>query len=260
MGRSSLTGLLGAVSLLTRVPTKALLRNRLDPGQAVPWFPIVSAVIGALVAVTFAALSALLPVFLAAVLAVGASYVLTGAFHEDGLGDFFDAIGGGWTAEKRLEILDDPRLGTFGVLAVVIALLARVGSIAALDPWSVAALLPAAGAVSQVGGVVLMRRLPAAKPEGLAAAYTAGTTRAHAGRAIASAALVAVLLIGAWGIAAFAVCGLIALIIGAVAKAKINGITGDVLGATQQIAEVAILLLGVVVVHNGWGALAWWTP
>jgi adenosylcobinamide-GDP ribazoletransferase len=251
------SGLVGAVSLLTRVPVTAPA-DRAALARAIPWFPVVGAAIGAAVAVALVALAEILPALLAAALATLGGVLVTGAFHEDGLGDVADAFAGGWTKERRLEILHDPRLGTFGVLAVAGAFFVRVVAISTLGTWAALALLPAAHALSRAGAIALMRRLPLAAPEGLGAGYAASLTRAGEAAAVGAAILVGGALTGAWVVPASALCAASALGMGALARRKIGGIGGDVLGATQQIGEIAVLLMGAAAVHEGWGSLAWW--
>lgn len=257
MGTFTLSGFSSAVALLTRVPVKTHAGTT-ELSRSVPWFPVVGAIVGALIAVVYAAGAVLLPPFVAATLAAAFGALFTGAFHEDGLADVADAFAGGWTRERRIEILDDPRLGTFGVLALTSSFLVRVGAIAALDAWSALALIPAAHALSRVGGIVLMRRLPLAHPGGLGASYAASLTR---GRELAGVVIgigICAALIGQWSLAAVMLCAAATLGMGALARVKIGGIAGDVLGATQQIAELAILLLGVALLHGGSDVLAWW--
>jgi adenosylcobinamide-GDP ribazoletransferase len=259
MGRVPVSGFAGAVSLLTRFP----VGQRGDPpglARAVPWFPVVGLAVGAAIAASYVALGWLLPPLPAAAMATLAGAVLTGAFHEDGLADVADAFAGGWTRERRLEILDDPRLGTFGALALAGTFVVRVTAIAALDSWSALALLPAAHATSRVAGVLLMRRLPLAAPDGLGASYAAALAPRGEAAAIASGAAVAVALVGPWAAPVLALCALAAVSVGAWARAKIGGITGDVLGATQQLSELAVLLMGAAALHESWPALAWWAP
>jgi adenosylcobinamide-GDP ribazoletransferase len=253
------SGLAGAISLLTRVPVRSNVDGR-ALARSVPWFPVVGAAIGAVIAGLFGALAQVLPATVAAVVATLAGAMLTGAFHEDGLGDVADAFAGGWTAERRLEILDDPRLGTFGVLAVSGAFLLRVTALATLDTWNALALLPAAHALSRVAGITLMRRMPLANANGLGASYATSVTRAGEGLAIAFACTAAAALVGIWSVPAAILCGIVALCMGTWSRAKIGGITGDVLGATQQVSELAVMLLGVAVLHESWGTPAWWAP
>ena len=254
-----MSGILGAVSLLTRVPV-GTLPDRESLARAVPWFPLVGTAIGLVVAGVFVAFGQVLHSPIAAVLAVLAGAMLTGAFHEDGLGDVADAFAGGWTIERRLEILDDPRLGTFGVIAISGTLLLRVAAISTLDTWSAVALLPAAHAMSRAAAITLMRRVPLAGHDGLGASYASSLTGGGEVVALAFGGGVALALIGLWALGAAALCLLAAVSMGAWSRARIDGITGDVLGATQQVAELAILLMGAAVVHESWERLAWWAP
>jgi len=253
-----MNGLLDAVGLLTRVPVGARVSGSSPLARAVPWFPVVGAAVGVAIACAYVVAEAVLPAGIAAILATVVGAVVTGAFHEDGLADVADAFGGGWTPEQRLAILDDPRLGTFGVIALASSLLVRIGAIGSLDPRSAFALVPAAHALSRVAGIVLMRRLPLAHPSGLGASYAAGLTSAGEIVAVIAGLAIAALLIGLWVIPAAALCAVAAWGMGALARAKIGGISGDVLGATQQVAELGILVLGVIVLHERWTTLAWW--
>ncbi|MGH2753978.1 MAG: adenosylcobinamide-GDP ribazoletransferase, partial [Actinomycetota bacterium] len=123
-----MSGLTAALAFYTRLPIRKQAQAD-DSTRSAPWFPVVGLAIGATIASGYVVSSALLPHLLAAVLAVSAGMALTGAFDEDGLGDVADAFAGAWTIERRLEILDDPRQGTFGVLALSAAFVARVGAI-----------------------------------------------------------------------------------------------------------------------------------
>jgi adenosylcobinamide-GDP ribazoletransferase len=246
----------GAVSFLTRLPVRG--RGDVERAKAVLWFPVVGAGIGIGIASMYVGFSLILPRTIAAILAAAGGAFLTGALHEDGLADVADAFGGGLTTERRLEILRDPRLGTYGVLAIMVAVLVRVGSIASMNPWSAAVLLPVAHSLSRGTAAVLMHRSPPARSSGLGATYGAASTRRGASWTVGIALAIAAAAIGVWAIPAVLLCIATAVGFGVMAHRKIGGITGDVLGATQQVSELAILLLGAAVVHQRWGALAWW--
>lgn len=252
-----MSGLVDAIALHTRIPIRTHASKASELARSVPWFPVVGAGLGASIAAVYIGLSALLPGFLAAVMAAVAGALLTGALHEDGLADVADAFGAGGTKDRRLEILDDPRLGTYGVIAVASSFLLRAGAIAVLDITSAIALLPAAHALSRAGAIVLMIWLPLARPDGLGARYAAYLTGGRALCGIAAGAVISAVAIGPWSGAAFVLAGLAILAMGFLARAKLGGVTGDVLGATQQIVELAILMLGAAVVHSGWGDLMW---
>lgn len=248
-------GLLLALAFLTRIPV------RLPPAaigvplaRAVWAFPVVGLIIGAAGGAAYAGAWAIgLPAMLAALLAVTAQLLLTGALHEDGLADTADGFGGGATVERKLEIMRDSRIGTYGVCAVALALAFRVGAIAALaDPLGVAALALAAAALSRAAMAVLMVRMSPARSEGLGAA--AGRPR---GRDAGIAALVALMislipvLITPYAPLFTILPAILAtLAVGALARRQIGGYTGDVLGAAQQAVEIAVLLTFVAVSEN----------
>ena len=188
--------LLGAVSFLTRVPTGTGARPAEELARFVPWFPVVGAGVGLAVAGVYAGALRLLPPLPAAAVAIVAGVCLTGAFHEDGLGDTADAFAGGWDRESTVRILQDPRLGTFGVLAVAASLLLRVAAVAALAPAAALAALPAAHALSRAGAVATMAALPAAAGTGLGATSTRSLSRRRALAGAAAGLAVALALLG----------------------------------------------------------------
>lgn len=237
-----------ALGLLTRLPgvlhTGPMGQESDRPLACTGWaWPLVGALVGftaGLVAVLGAALG--LPALAAAALAVGAQAMLTGALHEDGLADCADGFWGGVDRRRRLEIMKDSRVGSYGVLALVIVTLARIAAIAALigAGHGLGALI-AAAALSRAPMVLLMAWLDSARPGGLAdATGRPGQRTVQAAGLIALAlALLAAGLAGIWA-ALWALAA--AALVGALARARIGGQTGDVLGAAQQLAELAALL------------------
>jgi adenosylcobinamide-GDP ribazoletransferase len=244
---------LGAVSFLTRVPTGTGARRPEELAGFVPWFPVVGAAIGLAVGAAYAGARLLLPPLPAASVAVVAGVCLTGAFHEDGLGDSADAFAGGWDRESTVRILKDPRLGTFGVLAVAASLLVRVGAVAALAPVAALAALPAAHALSRAAAVATMTVLPVAGESGLGASYVLALSRRRALAGTAAGLALALALLGLTAIWAAAAAAVAAALLGRLAVRRIGGITGDVLGATQQLGEMLVLLAAVATVQaDGW--------
>jgi adenosylcobinamide-GDP ribazoletransferase len=238
-------GLLGAVSLLTRVPTGTGTRRPEELAGSVPWFPVVGAGVGLAVAAAYAGARQLLPALPAATVAVVAGICLTGAFHEDGLGDTADAFMGHHDRDGTVRILEDPRLGTFGVLAVAASLLLRVGAVAALAPAAALAALPAAHALSRAAAVATMTALPAAGQTGLGATYALALSRRRALAGTAAGLAVALALLGIAAVWAAAAVALAAALLGRLAVRRIGGVTGDVLGAVQQLGEMLVLLAAV---------------
>jgi adenosylcobinamide-GDP ribazoletransferase len=251
-------GFVGAITFLTRVPIGNSVGGDADIARAVPWFPTTGLLIGLVVGGIYAPSSTVLPPLVAAGLALGVGLLLTGAFHEDGLGDVADAFGGGRTRADVVRILHDPRQGTFGVVAIGISLLVRASAIATLGPWAALAAIPAAHALSRAAAVGLMVIVRPSAEDGLGASYARSLRRGPAVVGALSGLAIAAALIGIWSApaAALAVAG--ALVVGALARRKLGGISGDVLGAAQQVAEIAVLALASAVATNGWTPLAWW--
>lgn len=240
-----LADILHCVGFYTRLPLPALPDTG-RPFAARQWAaPLAGLVPGAAGAgLLWLALALHLPPEAAAVIALAATALATGALHEDGLADVADGFGGGRDRERKLAIMKDSRIGTYGVLALVLGCLAR---------WSALAALAAAGSAAAAIGLVtahvasrallpaFMRAVPTARATGL----SAGIGRVGGGTAAAA------LLIGALALApsgpAFALAAGILLALWFLAlkqlcERQIGGQTGDVLGALQQGAEIVLLL------------------
>jgi adenosylcobinamide-GDP ribazoletransferase len=244
-------GFLGAVSFLTRVPVGGGERRPEELAGFVPWFPVVGAGVGLAVGAVYAGGRELLPPLPAATLAVVAGVGLTGAFHEDGLGDTADAFAGGRDRDSTVRILKDPSLGTFGVLAVAASLLLRVGAVGALAPGAALAALPAAHALSRATAVATMTALPAAAETGLGASYALALSRRRALAGAAAGLAIALALLGVTALWAAAAAAAAAALLGRLALRRIGGVTGDVLGAVQQLGEILVLLAATAAVTAG---------
>ena len=240
-----------AWAFLTRLPGGAHPETDRELGRSVPWFPVVGAVVGALSGGVYWALHGPLGPPLAAVLAVAAGAVVTGGFHEDGLADTADALGGSSRA-RRLEIMKDSRLGAFGVLALVFSTLARVFAVSSLEPVEGLVALVVAHMLGRTMAVTLMAAAPTASGTGLGHSYTAHLPRVWTAVAIivSSAVAVSLGLVGAVSLAAAAAA---AAAVGLVAQRAFGGVTGDVLGAGEQVGEMAVLLSAAsLVAAHGW--------
>ena len=244
-----MSGLRDATTLLTRVPLGARRAERADLARSVPWFPVVGAGVGLAVAGVDAAARLALPPMPSATLAVGAGIVLTGAFHEDGLADVADAFGGGASREERLRILKDPALGTFGVLAIVVSFALRATSLASLGAWSAVAVLVAAHALGRTACAALLGTVPAADGSGLGAAHAGALERREVLVAAVAGVTIAAVALGPWAPAAVAIAAVSTWSIARAARARLGGLTGDVLGTAEQVVETLVLLLGAGVAH-----------
>ena len=239
-----MSGLIDAVTFLTRVPLRTREQDDARIARAVPWFPVVGALVGLLVAGVYAAATFVLPAFVSAVLGVGCGLLVTGAFHEDGLADVADAFGGGRDREDRLRILKDPRLGTFGVIAVVLTVLLRVGAIGSFTRANALLALPAAHALSRAAAVTAMAVFRPVD-EGLGASYARGLTAPRAVVGIGVGTAIATVLLRLWVLPSVAIGALVVVVMGTLARRKIGGINGDALGAIQQLTEIGVLLVAV---------------
>jgi adenosylcobinamide-GDP ribazoletransferase len=234
-----------AVAFLTRLPMP-------HPEGATPanfirahrMFPLVGAGIGAAVGLLYLGMRIIgLPDLAAAALALGASAILTGALHEDGLADVADGFGGGRDPAAKLEIMRDSRLGTYGALILMVSFVAQLSALAALPDAVVVQSLIAAHALARGVLPAMSMSLPYARKDGLAA--NAGRPdSATAGIAGASALVIALLSLP-WGEALCAALVAAACAIGMalLAQRQIGGQTGDVLGGAEQLGETAILVL-----------------
>ena len=240
------------LGFLTRLPAAWIGGSAALPDfrRAARLFPVVGALVGlAGGAVLVIALKLGESPLIAASLAVLATVLLTGALHEDGLADTADGFGGGATAERKLEIMDDSRVGTFGVVAVAFSLLLRVAALSALasaGAFRAAFALVAAEAVSRAALVRLWQALPAARLRGLS--HDTGPPE-HASMLVALIAGTVIAFVAVWPGSGFraALVGLLLAIAATylftrLAAQQIGGRTGDTLGACQQVAAVAFLL------------------
>lgn len=234
-----------AVQFLTRVPTPALRGFESDwISRSARYFPLVGMLVGGVCAAVFWGAAQLWSGWLPALLAIAAGVLVTGAFHEDGLADTADGLGGGSTLAKRLTIMKDSRIGTYGALALGLVLALKAAALAELPAGLGAWALVAAHAGGRGAAVLAMRALnyvgdartgkwkPAPShlslPEVLVALSFAGLPMALSPDGVVGLAL----LLG----------GLLAAALALVARRLLGGYTGDVLGAIEQVFELGFLL------------------
>jgi adenosylcobinamide-GDP ribazoletransferase len=179
--------------------------------------------------------------WIAATLAVGAAVLLTGGLHEDGLADTADGFAGGGVRDEKLAIMRDSRIGSYGALALVFSVLFRVAAIASLaDIGIVMAAMIAGHAASRAAMTAVMHALPNARSDGLSAGV-GRPDRTAAGIGLAVAAVAALAMLQGAGLLAILLAAGAAGGVAWLAQRQIGGQTGDVLGATEQIAQAAFL-------------------
>jgi cobalamin 5'-phosphate synthase/cobalamin synthase len=253
-----MTALLAAIGLLTRVPIRRAFSES-EVASATAFYPLVGAAIGTTqaavlwIAVAWLPSSAVgggmsrLPPMVLAVCLVALAVWITGALHADGLADTADGFGGGRSREEVLAIMRDPRVGAYGVVAVVLLLLLKVACLDALIERRAAAMpLVVAPVAGRWAMAALGWWLPYARVDGGLGAVARGRV---AGRglalATASSALLLAVLAG-WHAVAFGTIAVgVTLVTGRVCRRRIGGFSGDTLGATGELTEAAVWLAAV---------------
>jgi adenosylcobinamide-GDP ribazoletransferase len=238
-----LRGARAAFVFLTRVPVGGFPYAEDDWRWAGAHFPLVGLVLGALLGFIDRVLWPLGP-FAAAIAAIGASLLLTGAFHEDGFADTSDALGGGHDREKILLILKDSRVGAFGACAIAMSIAGRAALLARLGEGAAWA-MPLVGAVARAAPVWQLAVLPYVASPG---SKSRGVAQAGAAQAVvatlwAVAAGVVLIAMGHFDVrrvvVLFAVVLVTTFLSGWRYARRLGGVTGDFLGATEQLCELA---------------------
>jgi adenosylcobinamide-GDP ribazoletransferase len=248
-----LDDLRASTAFLTRLPSEWLgpiAGAKPDFRRAARVFPVTGALVGIVGgAVLMISVWLDIPPLIAGALAVLATMVFTGGLLEDGLADTVDGFGGGATAARKLEIMDDSRIGTFGVAAIVFSILLRVAALTSLLPlgaFRAALVLIAAEAISRAAMVRLWQELPAARLAGLAHETGPPDQQAMVVATVTGLALAIILVWPAIGFMAAILAILLAVvatyIFTRLSYREIGGRTGDTLGGCQQIAAVAFLV------------------
>jgi adenosylcobinamide-GDP ribazoletransferase len=229
-----------AFRFLTRLPIDSADWQPGDLGRATWAFPLVGVLIGLLSGIVYAAARGLgLTPLIAAAAAVAASCICSGALHEDGLADMADGLGGA-EREQRLAIMRDPHIGSYGVIALVLALITRVAALSYLSGTAVVlGALVLSAAAGRTALALPLAILPAARADGLGA--DAGKPSWEWVAAAVGLAGLAVVVVGLKGLIALALAFAAALLVGLIAWRKLGGQTGDVLGAAEQMGEIAAL-------------------
>jgi adenosylcobinamide-GDP ribazoletransferase len=235
---------LAALQYFTRLPVPRWVghsQSLLD--DSVRYFPAVGLVVGVLGAAVLLAAQTLWPAAVAVALSMVATLLLTGAFHEDGLADAVDGLGGGLDRSRALEIMKDSRIGAFGAIALGMALLLKFVMLNSVPSWRAALLLPAGHAVSRLGAVFIMTTMT----------YARETDDSRSKPLVQHVSRVSVVIAAATGVAALlplrlaGALGLLAVVVVSLAwgrylQGRLGGYTGDCLGAAQQLGECAFYL------------------
>ena len=231
-----------AVQFLTRLPVPAIRVDDGDLRRASMFFPAVGLLVAAVGVGVRAGAEWALGIPVATALALTAMVAVTGAFHEDGLADSADGIWGGWTPERRIEIMRDSRIGTYGVVALISTLAVRYALLVGFDLEGFARLALAGHVTGRAAGVAMASLLPAASDQGHGAKVAGPVGVGEA--AVAGGTTIAVLILVAevWFWAPLAAAAVSVAATRRLVRRRLEGLTGDVLGATNQLAHIAAML------------------
>ena len=250
-----MSAFLAALSFLTICPSRRpadVTAQVISSSRS--WFPVVGLLLGIVVVGLEWALSFVFPIYLTAATLVAFMLVVTRALHLDGLMDTFDGLFGGGTPERRREIMRDSHVGAFGVAGGVAVLLLKYGALVSLlsldapgKEWTLL-LFPV---FSRYCMVLQLMTFNYIRTPGLGTPFRSGDGRVPSAIGAAFSVVAGLLLGGLGGILALAGVCLLALLLGRAVTAMIGGMTGDTYGATNEIAEVVVIVAGVVLLPYG---------
>jgi adenosylcobinamide-GDP ribazoletransferase len=235
-----------ALRFFTRLPVPVWVGHSAEQlNHAARYFPAVGILIGAIGAGVTLAAAQLWPLAIAVLLGMAATLLATGVFHEDGLADSIDGFGGGWTREDVLRIMKDSRIGSYGAIGIGMVLLTKFELLSALGaPLPLAMAIVAGHSVSRFAATTLIYTLDYARDDDSSKAKPLATRMGKGELAVAGMFGLAPSALLPWPQAAIALA-LVVLVTWFAARwfvRRLGGYTGDCLGATQQIAELAFYL------------------
>jgi adenosylcobinamide-GDP ribazoletransferase len=229
-------GFVSRIPMLVKVDYSQRLMN-----QSSVYFPLVGLLLGGLYVGLYSLLELWWIPLIAVLLVVGFHLWITGAFHEDGLADSADGLGGGYTVARRLEIMKDSRIGTYGTAALVMVLLLKVALLTTVSPVWLGLLL--APAVSRLTPLCLMRWLPYVTDPDTSKSKPVAEGFSRQRLMVAAVGVAVLALAFQVALAALISIALVALVWGAMLKKSLGGYTGDTLGASVVLSELVFLLL-----------------
>jgi adenosylcobinamide-GDP ribazoletransferase len=231
-----------ALIFLTRIPCARWAGGSEDDlSHAARYFPLVGLVVGLVAAAVFGLAHLVFSHGIAVIASMVATLWLTGAFHEDGLADAMDGLGGGWTKEQALTIMKDSRIGTYGAIALVMSLLTKFTVLSELPAIWLPVVLVAAHALSRFAAVLVIYLQTYVRDTGKAKPLAQSISMSELALAglFGLAPLVLLQPHWLWGLLPVA---LVWLLFSRKLKQRLGGYTGDCLGAMQQLCEVAFYL------------------
>ncbi len=249
---SDRTGLATALRFLTILPLPGRAEVTEEVlGRATAWFPLAGALIGAILAGAGALAGLLWSPFAVRVLVVGGWAALTRGLHLDGLADSADGLLGGRTRERRLAIMKDSRIGTFGVVALIGLLAVKLAFLAELQDMALWRLLVPACALARWAMLLAVFAFPAAVPDGLAGRFKRHCRWPQLVIGTFVAAAVSFFFLGVWGLSLLALLALAAWLWSLAVRSALGGHTGDTYGALGEMGEGLTLAALAALGHFG---------
>jgi adenosylcobinamide-GDP ribazoletransferase len=234
-----------ALIFFTRIPIKVEDFEEADLNRSGKYFPLVGVVVGLVAAAAFGLAIVMLPLQIAVLVSMAATIWLTGAFHEDGLADAADGLGGGWDKEQVLTIMQDSRLGTYGAIALFMMLLAKFATLSHLSAPLLPGILLAGHSLSRLGALLVIYTKRYVRPVGKAKPLATQLS----GRELSLAVLFGILPLALLSPRLWLALVPVAIIwfwFSRKLEKRLGGYTGDCLGAMQQLCELAFYL-GILV-------------
>ncbi len=253
-----MTGLRSAVGFLTILPVAPRDAGGLATARA--WFPVAGLLLGAILAAIDLAMHSGYPLFtqdfpqfpplLSAAILTVILAVLTRALHLDGFMDCCDALLGGFDRDRRLNILRDSHVGAFAVVGVVSIMLLKVAAIMALAPTARFWVILVFPCLSRWAMLLAMELFPYIRRPGLGTPFLTRGGRLQLAGGLLATLVIVVALTGPSGLALLATATAVAWAIGAWASKLLGGVTGDVYGAVNEVAEVSVLALAALLAYG----------
>ena len=242
-------GFFSALKFLTILPAPRRWGNTTeDLGQSLSYFPLIGLVLGGILLGLNYVLILILPAAVVNILLIIALVIMTGAHHIDGLMDSFDGTVSGKSRKKRLEIMADSHIGTFGIIAAILLLLLKYASLSSISSSVIMPTLLLMPALSRWIVVNAIFVFPYAKTSGMGLAFKQGATWPRLTIATTIALAASVLLLSWQGAVLMAALWLITFGIAIYFRSRLGGLTGDVYGALNELSEVLVLVL-IIIIH-----------
>ncbi|MDN5291651.1 MAG: adenosylcobinamide-GDP ribazoletransferase [Anaerophaga sp.] len=250
MIKRELNILFSSILYFTRLSLPFKIEYRKENQQlATTWLPLIGIIVGSIVAAVFFFADKVLPQSVAVLLSLTAGVLVTGAFHEDGFADVCDAFGGGYTADQRLRIMRDPRVGAYAVTGIVLLFSMKIALLIEMDAYWIPFVLIAAHTLSRWSVLIISMGWQYARPTGESKSRDIShpVSRKRFIWAFIMGVSPLFLFDSWWGLVTVPGVVISALLAGVWCRKRIGGYTGDCLGALQQVNEVLIMAWFLIV-------------